>query len=427
LRVEAQKSEGTVENESDGSIVAAGHTSTSSSFFHFALARYHADGSLDPSFGTGGLVMTNFGQLDDARGLALQSDGKLVAAGSYQNGTKVDVALARYNPDGSLDPSFGSAGQVTTDLGGLNQSAGAVVVQPDGRLVAAGVYAPTGPSQFFLARYNTDGSLDTTFGQSGLVLTNLSPSANSGADALALLSDGTLVAAGDGNNEFALARYLDLQAPPLTLSTPDAVFINRAYQEALGRPVDASGLATWTAALAAGASRAQVVLGITASLEYRTRVVNGLYASLLGRPADPFGETTFVTALSAGLTVEQVKAAILGSPEYYRRSGGTDAAFLTSLYHAVLSRDVDASGSAVWMSALSGGMDRASMAEQVLTSREARQTWCCLITNTSWADQPMQPVWRAGWASSRAARAMSRSWLASSVRTSSITGCSINA
>jgi uncharacterized delta-60 repeat protein len=274
----------TVLLQPDGSIVAAGHTSTSSSFFNFALARYHADGSLDPSFGTGGLVMTSFGQLDDARGLALQSDGKLVAVGSYQNGTKVDVALARYNPDGSLDPSFGTGGQVTTDLGGLNQSAGAVVVQPDGRLVLAGVWAPTGPSQFFLARYNTDGSVDTTFGQSGVVLTNLSPSANSGADALALLSDGTLVAGGDGNNEFALARYLDLQAPPLTLSTPDAVLINRAYQETLGRPVDASGLATWTAALAGGATRTQVVLGITASLEYRTRVVDGLYASLLGRP-----------------------------------------------------------------------------------------------------------------------------------------------
>jgi uncharacterized delta-60 repeat protein len=361
----------TVLVQPDGSIVAAGHTSTSSSFFNFALARYHADGSLDPSFGTGGLVMTTFGQLDDARGLVLQSDGKLVAAGSYQNGTKVDVALARYNPDGSLDPSFGSSGQVTTDLGGMNQSAGAVVVQPDGRLVAAGVYAPLGPSQFFLARYNTDGSLDTTFGQAGLVLTNLSPSANSGANALALLSDGTLVAGGDGNNEFALARYLDLQASQLSLSTPNAIFINRAYQETLGRPVDASGLASWTAALATGATRAQVVLGITASLEYRTRVVDGLYASLLGRPADPFGETTFVTALGAGLTVEQVKAAILGSPEYYRRAGSADAAFLTSLYHAVLSRDVDASGSAVWMSALSNGMDRATLAEQVLTSREA--------------------------------------------------------
>jgi uncharacterized delta-60 repeat protein len=261
--------------------------------------------------------------------------------------------------------------KLTTDLGGLNQSAGAVVVQPDGRLVAAGVYAPSGPSQFFLARYNTDGSVDPTFGLSGLVLTNLSPSANSGADSLALLSDGTLVAGGDGNNEFALARYLDLQVSALSLSTTDAIFINRAYQETLGRPVDASGLATWTAALAGGATRTQVVLGITASVEYRTRLVDGLYASLLGRPADPFGETTFVTALGAGLTVEQVKAAILGSPEYYRRAGDTDTAFLTSLYHAVLSRDVDASGSAVWLSALSGGMDRVTLAEQVLTSREA--------------------------------------------------------
>ena len=95
--------------------------------------------------------------------------------GSTFLGAKVELALARYNSDGSLDVSFGTGGQVTTDLGGVNQSANGLVLQADGKLVVAGVYAPNGPSAFFLARYTSSGTLDPAFGSNGKVLTPFDP------------------------------------------------------------------------------------------------------------------------------------------------------------------------------------------------------------------------------------------------------------
>lgn len=120
--------------QDDGKIVAAGRSTTGGAG-DFALARYEADGSLDPGFGTGGLVTTDFGGDDFARALVLQDDGKLVAAGGSFDGS--DFALARYEADGSLDPTFGTGGLVTTDFGG-DDEAFALVLQEDGRLVAAG-------------------------------------------------------------------------------------------------------------------------------------------------------------------------------------------------------------------------------------------------------------------------------------------------
>jgi len=189
----------------------------------FALARYNADGSVDLTFGSAGRVVTDFGGDDAAFALAVQSDGKIVVAGVSTGGGTMDFALARYDSDGALDGTFGSGGQVVTDLGG-NDEAFALVVQPDGRLVAAGVSTAAGSLDFALARYNTDGTLDATFGAAGQVVTDFGPAfvgsdpSNCalpiadlhGADvafALALQTDGKLVAAGVSTGDFALARY----------------------------------------------------------------------------------------------------------------------------------------------------------------------------------------------------------------------------
>src|SRR5438034_1115101 len=138
----------------DGRLVAAGASIAVGSLdFDFALARYNTDGTLDATFGTAGQVVTDFGPvfvgsdpsncalpLADFRGvdvafaLALQADGKLVAAGV----STADFALARYNADGSLDTTFGPCGRVITDFAGDDAAASALVVQPDGKLVAAG-------------------------------------------------------------------------------------------------------------------------------------------------------------------------------------------------------------------------------------------------------------------------------------------------
>jgi uncharacterized delta-60 repeat protein len=198
--------------QADGKLVAAG-TANSAEGSMFGLVRYNPDGTLDPTFGTGGTVTTAFdgGSVFGARSLAVQADGKLVLAGTVASGQdgNLDFALARYQPDGALDPTFGSGGRVTTDLMG-DDNAEALVVQADGKLVAAGSVNSATAFDFALARYQPDGALDPTFDRDGKVTTDFGSS--DGAKALALQADGKLVAAGfalrlDVGNDFALARY----------------------------------------------------------------------------------------------------------------------------------------------------------------------------------------------------------------------------
>jgi uncharacterized delta-60 repeat protein len=196
----------------DGKLVAAGSTSTSSNT-DFALARYHPDGSLDSSFGIGGKATTDFaGGFDSASALVLQPDGKLVAAGSSSTGANGVFALARYHSDGSLDSSFGSGGKVTTVFAGGVDSASALVLQPDGKLVVAGFTTGGGGADCALARYNSDGSLDSSFGSGGKVTTNFVAGGTCLAYALVLQPDGKLVSAGWAytgglGTDFALVRY----------------------------------------------------------------------------------------------------------------------------------------------------------------------------------------------------------------------------
>ncbi len=186
--------------QSDGKIVAAGYSGS-----EFALVRYTANGSLDTSFGTGGKVTTAIGSIiDTVRAVAIQSDGKIVVAGNSDNGSDDDFALARYTADGSLDTSFSSDGKLTTDFGSNDvDRAYAVAVQSDGKIVAAGY---GNHDDFALARYTADGSLDTSFGAGGKVTTDLG-SGDVEALAMALQPDGKIVAAGFSGDDFALARY----------------------------------------------------------------------------------------------------------------------------------------------------------------------------------------------------------------------------
>jgi uncharacterized delta-60 repeat protein len=203
--------------QKDGKIVAAGSSNASGSgdYDDFALARYNADGSPDTSFGSGGKVLTNFGAFSDsAYAVAIQRNGKIVAAG-YTCCGSFDFALARYNADGSLDTSFGSGGKVLTAFSGsFYGEARAVAIQGNGKIVAAGVSTASGYDDFALARYKKNGSLDTSFGSGGKVLTNFTGSSYDGANAVAIQRNGKIVAAGFDNasgsyhsDDFALARY----------------------------------------------------------------------------------------------------------------------------------------------------------------------------------------------------------------------------
>ncbi|MCX7619129.1 delta-60 repeat domain-containing protein, partial [Tepidiforma sp.] len=195
----------------DGRLVAAGDSSNAAGKSDFALVRINPNGSLDTSFGSGGKVTTAVGSGSGIAALVLQPDGKLVAAGLSSNGD-YDFALVRYNPNGTLDPTFGSGGKVITDLGSGSDEAHDLVLQPDGKLVAAGSSMPTlGDFDFALVRYNPNGTLDPTFGSGGKVTTDLGSSYDQ-AYALVLQPDGKLVAAGysrnaAGNFDFSLVRY----------------------------------------------------------------------------------------------------------------------------------------------------------------------------------------------------------------------------
>ena len=205
----------TVVLQPDGKFVAVGST-VINQFANFALARFNANGTLDASFGTGGIVTTGFGVSAEATSVAVQADGKIVAAGYANLDGADDFALVRYNSNGTLDASFGTGGKVTTAFAlsqGFSQAqANSVAVQPDGRIVAAGNAAVGGGFDFALARYNTNGTLDASFGTGGRVTTDFA-GANDQADSVAVQPDGRIVAAGAAGPyinrglDFALARY----------------------------------------------------------------------------------------------------------------------------------------------------------------------------------------------------------------------------
>ena len=221
--------------QSDGKIVVAGYSNAGGTQQDFALARYNANGSLDTAtpFGVGGKVTTDFpGGNDFGQSVAIQSDGKIVVAGfSNANGNQ-DFALARYNTNGGLDTSFGTAGtgRVLTGFGGGSSDFGqSVAIQSDGKIVVAGFSNANGGNDFALARYHglsttgAPGTLDTTFGTGGMVTTDFG--GNDHGNSVAIQSDGKIVVAGGsgsgGAGSFALARYhgLSTTGTPGTLDT----------------------------------------------------------------------------------------------------------------------------------------------------------------------------------------------------------------
>jgi uncharacterized delta-60 repeat protein len=200
----------------DGSIVLAGGTGTYPA--NFAAARYRPDGTLDPTFGTGGTVVTDLGGDDKAAAVAIQPDGKIVLAGRGVDNDD-DWALLRYLPTGALDPTFGSGGIVGTDFNGGEDWVGGLAIRPDGKIVVAGqVFVGTvfctdqngltrGCDKFGMAavQYGPKGKLDPKFGDGGKAVYELD--ATSGAAALALQPDGKIVLAGHYDyDDFAVVR-----------------------------------------------------------------------------------------------------------------------------------------------------------------------------------------------------------------------------
>jgi uncharacterized delta-60 repeat protein len=190
----------------DGRLVLVGECAGG---FFLTVARLNVDGSLDPSFGTAGQVLTSFPpDLFSAAAGILQPDGRIVAVGrSGFSAPFVALKAARYNPDGSLDPSFGTGGTLTLPLAQsfFVQDA---VLQADGKLLIAGTYGPLagGPDDFGLVRLLPNGSLDTSFDGDGLVTSDFG--AEEEGHSVIVLGDGRIVLGGRRASDLALVRYL---------------------------------------------------------------------------------------------------------------------------------------------------------------------------------------------------------------------------
>jgi len=202
----------------DGKIVAVGSANNPATYYDFAAARYLSNGTIDTTFGVAGKVSTDFGDqnFDRARSAALQSDGRIVAAGFAisQNGVVQNFAVARYTSNGILDTTFSGDGKTQIDFGNCCQSAMKVLLQSDGKIViVGGSNGESSEDDFLLARLSSRGSLDATFGVGGKVRTSFGD-LNGGANGAALQSDGKIVAVGfqatfsNQWSNFALARYL---------------------------------------------------------------------------------------------------------------------------------------------------------------------------------------------------------------------------
>ncbi|MBK8039987.1 MAG: cadherin-like beta sandwich domain-containing protein [Verrucomicrobiaceae bacterium] len=199
--------------QSDGKILVAGFctNSVNTNLSDFAVVRYLSNGSLDSSFGTGGKVVTTVlaGYDNSCYGMALQADGKIILGGDAYQSNLSQYALVRYNSDGSLDTSFNSTGKVTTAIG-VSSTCNSVAVLADGRIVAAGRASVSGSVDFAVARYNANGSLDTTFNTTGKVTTPVGAGSDTGTST-ALQSDGKILVAGEsttaGNVDFTVTRY----------------------------------------------------------------------------------------------------------------------------------------------------------------------------------------------------------------------------
>ncbi|HEX3096266.1 MAG TPA: Ig-like domain repeat protein [Usitatibacter sp.] len=215
----------------DGKIVGAGYGDVSSSQVSIMVTRLNANGAVDTTFGTSGVATTSIGAtISNGNALALQIDGKIVVGGKWfnpGNGTD-DFALVRYNTDGTLDSSFGTGGVVTTDMGNHNRIF-ALTLLPSGKIAVAGEWG----GAFTVGQYLPSGTLDTSFGTNGTVFAPVNAEADV-AYSIVRRSDGKLWVAGDGSEMITLALFTGDGA---ILATPTVSLASSANPSNAGQSV----------------------------------------------------------------------------------------------------------------------------------------------------------------------------------------------
>lgn len=200
---------GSVALQSDGKIVVAGQTLAGSAY-DFVTVRYNTNGSLDNSFGNGGIAKTPVGSGAYGWFCALQPDEKIVVVGPVSNGSNLDFGVVRYNTNGSLDNNFGSNGKVITPVNTADDYSWSCAFQNDGKILVGGLSSINGNLDFALVRYNSNGTLDNSFGANGKVTTPVGPASDKGRS-VTLQTDGKIVLGGNSvigaTEDFALVRY----------------------------------------------------------------------------------------------------------------------------------------------------------------------------------------------------------------------------
>ena len=215
----------------DGKIVIGGITNDSQSNRKFAVMRLNANGTLDTSFGTGGSTVSAVGVTADTNKLILQPDGKILLLGNSwtELSTGYNITLVRYTASGALDTTFNGTGIVTRNINGTSSDYGAdMALQPDGKIIVAGNTSANSQDDFVLMRYNTDGTLDTSFNGTGIL--TVSDPANDSVSTVILLADGKILVGGarnnGGNNKFLLMRFNADATPDTSFGTGGSTVTN---------------------------------------------------------------------------------------------------------------------------------------------------------------------------------------------------------
>jgi uncharacterized delta-60 repeat protein len=357
----------------DGKIVVAGSVPRPATSAHdFVLIRFNADGSLDTGFGTGGLVTVS--HTGGAGAVAVQPDGKIVTLGS-------GFSVMRFDATGRPDSGFGTGGSVTTTFAGLSSaSAMDVALEPDGKIVAAGA----GGAYFTVARYDAAGQLDPSFGSGGTVAVNLA--IHSGPTRLALQPDGKVVLAGTRTGasggfsaDFVVARFNADGSPDAGFGSGGTVVTDLDRLDNL----DGLGLQPDGKIVAAGTTASDYHTGPAPSENYAVnpRMALARY-NADGSPDATFGShgqatPTFVGGGNAVLAQPDGKLLLAGDGAVIRLLaaepiGPPDVRFVEQVYEDVLGRSADAAGLATWTGLLHTGGTYAQVAAGVLGSAEAR-------------------------------------------------------
>lgn len=180
--------------QDDGKIVAGGSHTLGLGSNLMVLIRYNSNGSVDTSFGNDGIVTTLITYHDACYSLAQQQDGKIIALNGG-DGVIDDVILVRYNYDGTIDSTFGNNGILITDLG-AQEDVSSVKLQNDGKILVSGKTGHPNAWDFLIIRYNSDGSFDNTFGSNGVLTYSYAPTSSEGGASLVIQNDGKIVVTG---------------------------------------------------------------------------------------------------------------------------------------------------------------------------------------------------------------------------------------